>query len=218
MRIHVKIRSNHAIIPYSHQHLLTGVIHKWFGWNKLHGNLSLYSFSRLKGVTNIKGGLQTDTYCNFFISAFDKELIHSIVKGAYNDPTMFCGLIVEEISIEEEPEMNDRDYFYAASPILVKRLTDHGMKHYIYSDEETDAMLKETLLTKMKQVGLEDETLEIHFDRSYLRASTKLIDYKGVKNRVSLCPIIIKGTPETKKFVWNVGLGNSTGVGFGAIE
>jgi CRISPR/Cas system endoribonuclease Cas6 (RAMP superfamily) len=35
---------------------------------------------------------------------------------------------------------------------------------------------------------------------------------------VNWCPIIIKGKPETKLFAWNVGLGNSTGIGFGAIK
>jgi CRISPR/Cas system endoribonuclease Cas6 (RAMP superfamily) len=30
--------------------------------------------------------------------------------------------------------------------------------------------------------------------------------------------VIIKGTPEQLAFAWNVGLGNSTGIGFGALN
>jgi CRISPR/Cas system endoribonuclease Cas6 (RAMP superfamily) len=29
--------------------------------------------------------------------------------------------------------------------------------------------------------------------------------------------VIIEGKPETKLFAWDVGIGNSTGIGFGAI-
>jgi CRISPR-associated endoribonuclease Cas6 len=70
----------------------------------------------------------------------------------------------------------------------------------------------------MKLAGLEDDTLEIQFDRENPRATTKLINYKEIKNRTNWCPVIIKGKPETKLFAWNVGIGNSTGIGFGAIK
>jgi CRISPR-associated endoribonuclease Cas6 len=70
----------------------------------------------------------------------------------------------------------------------------------------------------MDQVGLLDDTIEISFDTSYINAGTKKITYKGVENKASWCPVIIKGKPETKLFAWNVGLGNSTGIGFGAIK
>jgi CRISPR-associated endoribonuclease Cas6 len=68
------------------------------------------------------------------------------------------------------------------------------------------------------KAGLQDNTLDIRFDTSYSGAKTKLISYGKIKNRVSVCPIIIKGTPETKAFAWNVGVGNSTGIGFGALK
>ena len=77
--------------------------------------------------------------------------------------------------------------------------------------------MTETLKSKMKLVNLEDETLKIAFDKSYSKAKTKLITYNGINNKASLCPLIIKGKPKTKAFAWNVGIGNSTGIGFGAI-
>jgi CRISPR-associated endoribonuclease Cas6 len=70
----------------------------------------------------------------------------------------------------------------------------------------------------MKLAGLsEDSSLRIQFDTSAVGIRTKLIDYRGIKNRVSLCPVIVEGKPETQVFAWNVGLGSSTGIGFGAI-
>ena len=63
-----------------------------------------------------------------------------------------------------------------------------------------------------------DNDFEIYFDASHTKAGTKLVNYKGIMNRASWCSVIIKGSPETKLFAWNVGIGNSTGIGFGAIK
>jgi len=70
----------------------------------------------------------------------------------------------------------------------------------------------------MKLAGLADDQFDIRFDTSYPRAKPRKINYKGIENKASWCPVIIKGSPETKLFAWNVGLGNSTGIGFGAIR
>lgn len=69
----------------------------------------------------------------------------------------------------------------------------------------------------MREAGLEDDTLDIRFDTSYNKKKLKLVRYHGIGNKASICPVIIKAKPETKLFAWNVGLGNSTGIGFGAI-
>lgn len=218
MRIHLKIDSKNKTIPFNHQHLLVGTIHKWLGWNNLHGNVSLFSFSRLEKGMKTESGLKLDKYSSMFFSAFDNEILKSLIKGIQTDPKMFNGLVVSEIIIQEDPDLDKRNYFYVASPILVKRKEGERSRHFLFNEQESDALLKETLLTKMKLAGLEDETLEICFDRSNPKSSTKLITYKEVSNRANWCPIIINGKPETKKFAWNVGVGNSTGIGFGAIK
>jgi len=76
----------------------------------------------------------------------------------------------------------------------------------------------ETLLHKMQKVGLNDDDLKIEFNQKYNRPKTAKITYKGIENRANICPVIIAGNPKTKAFAWNVGIGNSTGIGFGAIS
>jgi CRISPR-associated endoribonuclease Cas6 len=78
--------------------------------------------------------------------------------------------------------------------------------------------MKETLQTKMNDAGITDDTFNIRFETTYPKAGTKMITYNGVQNKANWCPVIIEGKPETKLFAWNVGLGNSTGIGFGAIK
>ena len=217
MRIHLKLKTPNQIIPFDHQPLLTGTIHKWLGWNNEHGNVSLYSFSWLQGGKKEKSSLRFNKEASLFFSAHDPELIMKIVKGIQQDPTLFHGLEVAEITIQEDPDFSDREIFLVASPIFIKRKIADKIEHIIYNDPRAAGCLKETLQTKLQKAGLFDDDFVIRFDESYPKAGTKKVTYNGVENRANWCPVIIEGKPETKLFAWNVGLGNSTGIGFGAL-
>ena len=218
MRVHFKISAQNEIIPFDHQSLLTGTIHKWLGWNDEHGAVSLYSFSRLERGKARKEGLQLGKETFFFFSAHEPDLIKRLIAGIRRDPFMFHGLQVVEIVIQRDPDLSEKKLFNVASPIFLKRRSGEKIDHILYDDPRADACLKETLLTKMEKAGLTDEMLDIRFEKSYPNAGTKKITYNKIQNRTSWCPVIIEGKPETKLFVWNVGLGNSTGIGFGAIK
>ena len=218
MRIHLRIKAAGTVIPFNHQPLLTGTIHKWLGWNKEHGEISLYSFSQLEGGKGTSKGLGYDREANFFFSSHNVDLVKKVILGIQADPSMFFGLSVLEVIIQEDPDLSDRVLFFPASPIFIKRRNEEKIDHILYNDHRAPDCLKETLLSKMDKAGLKDETLRIQFEVDYPKAGSKLISYNGVQNRASWCPVIIEGKPETKLFAWNVGLGNSTGIGFGAIK
>lgn len=218
MRLHLKIDSTNQIIPFDHQPLLVGTIHKWLGINNEHGEVSLYSFSRLDGGKPVKGGLKFGMEANFFISSYDVELIKKLVWGIQQDKNMFCGLTVRELVLQQDPDLSNRERFFVASPIFIKRYFEDVTEHILFTDERAPQFLKETLQTKMKQAGIQDDEFEISFDASHTKAGLKLVNYKGIMNKANWCSVIIKGSPETKLFAWNVGLGNSTGIGFGAIR
>jgi len=218
MRIHLKIESTNHTIPFDHQPLLVGTIHKWLGLNEEHGQMSLYSFSRIEGGRATKEGLKFNRDATFFISSYDIELIKKLVWGIQQDKTMFCGLTVKELVLEQDPDLSARELFFVRSPIFIKRHFEDVTEHILFTDERAPQFLKETLQRKMKLAGLTDDDFEISFDTSYSRAELKLINYKGISNKANWCPVIIKGSQEVKLFAWNVGLGNSTGIGFGGIK
>ncbi len=224
MRIHLKTTPSNDIIAFNHLHLLTGTLHKWFGRNDFHDKISLYSFSGLSGAKAMASGLVFKNGAAFFISCWDIEQTKCLVKGIQESPEMFCGLKVKEIILQEKQNLADRNYFSLGSPIFIQRNIERGgKKFYFYNDAEAGDLLTATLETKMKIAGLPtDESLKISFDLDYARKGTKKIDYKQGKHitqiKASWCPVIIKGKPETKQFAWCVGLGNSTGIGFGAIK
>lgn len=218
MRLHLKTTPNKSPVPFNYQQKLVGTIHKWLGNNSIHGAISLYSFSWLKGGRKEGDALRFANGASMFISFFDDNYIRKIARSILDDPEMFCGLVVTSITIEDSPMIDDRELFFCASPIFIKRHhTDGTINHYNFTDPQANQFLKETLLSKMKIAGLEDETLDIRFDTSYSKKKLKLVHYHGIGNKASICPIIIKGKPATKLFAWNVGVGNSTGIGFGAI-
>jgi CRISPR-associated endoribonuclease Cas6 len=218
MRLYFKIQTSNQTIPFDHQPLLTGTIYKWLGRNKEHGKVSLYSFSQLSGGRMVDKGFKFEGGTSFFFSSYDSSLIKMMIAGIHSSPEMFCGFIVSEIIIQQDPDLSNRNVFSVASPIFIKRRVGESIEHILYNDPRANNFLKETLTNKMNREGLIDESLDIRFDTSYRRASTKKITYKGVENRANWCPVIIEGKPLTKLFAWNVGLGNSTGIGFGAIK
>ena len=219
MRIHISTTKNTSLVPFDYQQKLVGTIHKWIGPNSIHDRISLYSFSWLKGGEMKANALSFPNGATMFLSFYDDDTMKQVVRTILDDPQMFCGMSVVNITIDDVPLLEDRETFYCASPIFIKRKLENGStKQYTYEDEQSGLLLKETLLSKMREAGLEeDETLEIRFDTSYNRKKFKLVRYHGIGNKASLCPVVIKARPETKLFAWNVGLGNCTGIGFGAI-
>ena len=218
MRIHLKTTANTNPVPFDYQQKLVGTIHKWIGNNTIHDKISLYSFSWLNGGRMINNALQFSNGASMFISFYDDNVIKRIVRTILNAPEMFCGLAVTDITFDDESQLSERELFMCASPIFIKRKLENGsIKQYTYSDEQANLYLKETLLSKMKEAGIEDDSLDIRFDLSYKNKKTKLVRYHGIGNKANFCPVIIKAKPETKLFAWNVGIGNCIGIGFGAI-
>ncbi|MFP4557487.1 MAG: CRISPR-associated endoribonuclease Cas6 [Bacteroidales bacterium] len=218
MRLHLKIQSNGQVVPFNHQHKLVGTIHKWLGLNNQHGKVSLFSFSWLTGGKKHQDGLLFQNGSSFFFSAFDTDVIKKMISGIQKDPSLFNGLFVAEIIIQEDPNLSETVNFQVASPILIKRRVGDRIDHILYDDPKAGEYLKETLQTRMKEVGLVDDSLEIHFDSSSPYAKRKNLVYNNVNNICSWCPVVITAKPETKLFAWNVGLGNSTGIGLGALR
>jgi CRISPR-associated endoribonuclease Cas6 len=163
-------------------------------------------------------GLEFSNGAQWFISAFDEDLIKKIISGVMIDPDVTFGMKVTDITIRETPEFIAETRFFLGSPVLVKRNLNEKQRHFTYLEPDTDVFLTETIQHKLALAGLSPDGISIRFDRSDSRAKTKLVTYRGVHNKANYCPVIINGTPEQIGFAWNVGIGNSTGIGFGSLS
>lgn len=221
MRIKIEFSSSTEIIPFNYQKKLTGCIHKWLGdQNELHGDLSLYCFSNLEGLKTVKGkGLKCDFVGFFFFSSAVSSITKSVIKGIQEQPEMFSGMTVQGTTILPKEDFKKEQRFLVASPVLVKRNREDGTKkHYDYSEPKINDLLTETLKKKMGLIGLDSSNVQVFFDKSYPNPKTKIIAHGKIRNKVSICPVIIKGTAEQIEFAYEVGVGNSTGIGFGALK
>lgn len=219
MRLYLKLTRNKEAIPFNYQPYLTGAIHKWIGeQNDVHDGLSLYSFSWLQNVTTRNSGVDLAQDAYFFISAFDETLVKRLVQGITKDPFVCYGSSVSEVQIAGAPSFGTTHTFFTASPVFIKRRIENNEKHITYENPSSGLYLTETLKKKLGATGLDADGVSVKFDNNYINPKTKIIRYNQIGNRVSVCPVIIEGTPEQLSFAWNVGVGNSTGIGFGALK
>lgn len=218
MRLIIKISRNKETIPFNYQPKLVGCLHKWIGMdNELHDDLSLYSFSWLQNTNASKKGIELKSNSFWFVNAHEEKVLKSIVTGIQKDPTMFAGIEVNEVTIQVNPKFATEMRFNVASPVFIKRNLEKRTKFYFKGDVEANELLTQTMKHKLTSAGLGSEGVSVGFDEKYLNAKVKGCEYNGIFNKGTICPVVIKGTPEQIAFAWNVGVGNSTGIGFGAL-
>ena len=216
MRLNFTLSSNSHPVPFDYQHSLTGAFHKWLPDNTFHDDISLYSLSWLSRGKRKESSLDFPQGSEWFVSFYDEKLAKQLLVNIFKDAGVAFGMRVIDIQIQKTPEFSDIERFAVASPILAKQPDGESIRHRIFSEPEADKVLTDTLQHKLRTAGLSDD-IDVRFDREYPGAKTKLVTIKGIKNRASLCPVIIEGNPESLAFAWNVGVGHGTGSGFGAI-
>ncbi len=217
MRLYLSLAPTNEIVPFDYQYLLLGKLHKWLGINEYHDNISLYSFGWLSGGNVKKSGIEFKNGANWFISFWEEEIGKKIIFNALKRPDFIFGMNVHEVVIRDTPAFSSYEKFMVSSPVLVREYTENKqVKHLTYTNLKSDELMTKTMRRKIAEVGLKDD-INIKFDRDFHKSKTKLITINGIKNRANFCPIIIEGNPESIQFAWNVGIGHSTGSGFGAL-
>ncbi len=217
MRLHFNLTPNRQTVPFDYQYYLVGTFHKWMGWSELHDEISLYSLSWLQGGKMVKDGFNFSNGAMWFISFWDEEIGKQLIMNAMKEPEVCCGMTVKEIQMQNTPQFGSKEKFTLSSPVFIRKYDEQKRAvHLTYKDEETDYYLTDTLKKKLKSANISDD-VKVSFDKNYINPKTKLVKINGVDNRANFCPVIIEGNPEAVRFAWNVGVGHSTGCGFGAV-
>ncbi len=224
MRLHLFLESTgFAPVRYDHLPALVGAFHGWLGHapNAVHDGLSLYSLSWLSGARGTSGGLRFPEGARWQISAPDAGLIHGLVGGILRQPDLDCGLLVKDAQFQPPPAfVAGTQWFAVASPVFLKGdrpAPGRPADHILWDDPRADALLTHVFQRKLEAAGLPTEGAAVAFDRAYPKARTKLATYKGIQCRASLCPVLVTGSAEQIQFAWCVGVGHSTGIGFGSL-
>lgn len=219
MRIYLHLTPNTEPVPFNYQQSLVGAFHKWLGENELHDEISLYSLSWLSHGQRRGKVLDFPDGSTFFVSAPTDGLLADLVKGVFNGHQLNWGMEVREVTIQRTPDFGERQRFIAQSPILVKRKREgEKHQHYFYpSDPEANGLLTDTLRQKLERLDLPTD-VSVAFDPDFPRPRIKKIRYRDIDIKATYCPVIVQGDPRAVAFAWEVGVGNSTGIGFGALR
>jgi CRISPR-associated endoribonuclease Cas6 len=219
MRIYLHLTPNTEPVPFDYQHRLVGAFHKWLGENELHDDISLYSLSWLSHGQQRGRGLDFPNGSTFHVSAPNDELLSALVRGVFNGHQVSWGMEVREVSIQRTPDFGGQQRFLAQSPILIKRKREDGKHHHYYypADPEANALLTDTLQKKLQKAGLSAD-VSVAFDPEFRNPRIKKIRYRDIDIKATYCPVIVTGEARAVQFAWEVGVGNSTGIGFGALR
>ncbi len=218
MRIYFHLTPNREPVPFNYQPALVGAFHQWLGENELHDEISLYSLSWLSHGQVRRGALDFPGGSTFQISAPGQDLLAQLITGIKTGWHIRWGMEVDSITLQRTPDFGDNHRFITQSPVLVKRRIEEGKhKYFLPGEEMTNEYLTQTLQHKLARASMPQD-VQVSFDSTFPNPKTKLINYKGINIRATACPVIVSGDPRAVAFAWEVGVGNSTGIGFGALR
>ena len=207
MRIKIEL-SRIKMLPYDYQYRLLGAVHKWLGKdNRWHDSISFYSYSNIQGLHSFDGSLHGDKPYMLFATS-QQDLMDSLLFGISKDNTLFAG--AEVCAIQEATiKVENREVFKTASPVFVKE----GTLHLTFLHKESAEVMTRTANTKLSKAGY-DEQVQICF---WGEAKHKLIRIKDIENKCTQSKVKIIGSDKAKAFIADVGVGHSTGCGFGFL-
>jgi CRISPR-associated endoribonuclease Cas6 len=219
MRIYFKLSPNTETVPFNYQSSLVGAFHRWLGENELHDDISLYSLSWLDGARKRENGFEFPQGAGFFISSPLKDLHQRVVSGMFDGQHIRWGMEVREVTMQVTPDFGRHHRFLTQSPVFIQRRIagEQHPKYFFPHDPQADDYLTETLQHKLRRFGLPTD-VSVAFDPNYRKVGFKKIRFHQLDLRAAFCPVIVTGSERAVQFAWEVGVGNSTGIGFGALR
>ena len=222
MRLKIKLTQNTTPVPIISQHLLNGYVHKCLGANNIyHDGPSDYCVSGLQGgkLNIVEQTLSFEHGGYFTVSCLDSVFIGKILMGVLNNTDFGYGMVFAGIDHINESFYNGWNHFATLSPFLIKKYTDKNeYKFATLKDVDFSTFVKNYLVTKLSKINNQldltdfDVSIPEHVDHKI-----KKIMVKNVINHANQCHISIHSNDVVAELLYNIGIGQSTGSGFGTI-
>lgn len=191
--------------------------------NKYHDDTSLYSISPLFNSKTTNAGLLFEKGAIWLIRTPDLTVFKDFYlksKNAINKKLGF-GLVLKSVESSINKFENQTELIIGASPIYLGQNKDSETPDHItykHGKEITTSLLKQTLLTKANKLGfnLNQDDFNIEFDLNQ-SIRTKRVLIGTVSNIATQGKVKITGSSDVLGLCYGLGLGVSTGCGFGFI-
>ena len=221
MRIKLLLSATNNELPINNQHIVNSFIHRALGKNnKFHDSKNDYSISSLQGGKWIKN-TRNISFKNggyILITSLNKEFLDNIMIGLYTTP-FYEDIKVNGLEFIDEKFVDGWNYFVTLSPFIIKKYS--SKKDYTFNtlnDENFEQLVKNYLINKLLKINskldLSDFNVVIPKHDNHKTVNTMV---KNVKNIANSCHINIYTNKKVAELLYNIGIGQSTGCGFGTI-
>ncbi len=245
MRIKIIFSKNTSDVPNNNSVVLE-YLHRCLGRNnEYHDKTSNYSVSHLYGGDINQKDTKTLNFPKggyFILSSQDNEFLGKVMIGLLNNSEISYGMKFSNIEHVSEQFMDGWNHFSVLSPFIIKGI--YGTKDYSFMTlngeyKRTDDkwhienkegynfenVVKEHLVNKLKKINpsfnLSDLSVKIdETDKSGLKHNkhkVKQVYVKNVLNFANQCQVSIFCKKNIAELIYNFGIGQSTGAGFGTI-
>jgi CRISPR/Cas system endoribonuclease Cas6 (RAMP superfamily) len=245
MRIIIRFTKNLEPVSYINQHLVNNYIYGKCLKNdrKYHDEKSNYCISGLYGGKKNNDMLDFPNGAMIVVTSQDSEFITKVMLGAMNNKEFAHGMIFHTIDSVDEKFDNICNHFATLSPFIFKEYTDDGYKFVVFNDEkflnknkkiinklnilDIDVFSKyitDRIKNKLIKINPELDLAKFkivakHHDKHKIKKI--LIRHENIKNDVSnyanQLQIDIYCNKNVADMIYNLGIGQSTGCGFGTI-
>lgn len=218
MRIKIELTQPTESVPVNNQHFLNGFIFASFGKNcNKHDKFSDYNITSLQGgkLNDDKKTLSFPKSKPYFYISGNDEFIKFAVNAFVNSNASFFGMKFYNIDVTNDFKVNEYfDHIVTISPIIVK---NKNGKKISFKDSQWIENLTDNCKKKLEYLGINDPTFRLEIVNPH-KAKEKCIWVGNTFNICSNVRLKVHGYKRTRTILYNMGLGGSTGSGFGGIK
>lgn len=219
MRFRVNLTRPTTDVPVNNQHEMNGFIHAILGRNNsYHDSVSDYSISSLQGgrLDRETNSLKFDEDVpHIYVASQNSTFIGDFMAGIMTADASVFGMKPDGVDITCDFNPNNYcDDIITISPILIRNKDDRKIT---FEDPEWIERVKKNCIGKLKHRGIEDDTFDIELIKTD-SSKRKCVWVGDVFNPCSSVRLKVTGRKNTRRILYNLGIGNSTGSGFGAVK
>lgn len=219
MRLKLIFKSTGKVYDHRLNEEVNGFIHKVLGENnKYHGSFSDYSISDIMGMRYSTDHV-TYSFPKFayvFVSSPNDEFMNDLLNGLSNLKNgyvldmPYCGMEICDFSVNSQYDI-----------IRIKYLSLRNKRQVITvnNDEFLDS-LRDKCVKKLMHNGVSAKAAKtLNFEIFHKENSRiNVVKTKGIPIRCSSVMLIVRGNKNARLKLYELGVGQSTGFGFGAVS
>lgn len=227
MRIKVKFKANETPIESVMNSHINGFVNKVLGENnKWHGKFSPYSVSGMYGgVLYDDKSFQYPNGGYFIVASSNAEFIGDFLKGllSLDDDSKVLSMPFDGFEPYDIKPMSDYSIITLENVYLQKKEKNHKKEVYTFEncDDYLDKLLENSVKKLIKEGISERAAKSIKFSPHHPEkwnvkyCKYKMKDNHPLINKVSNIKLYVTGNKKARKMLFDMGVGNSTGFGFG---